>query len=88
MLRETVALDPRRRLHLVQCGQRQVVLLTGGSAGYSGRLDARAMSEDNAGFLLPLMLLLPASGMRSRSTLIWVRPDRPVRLLGSSNSPP
>jgi flagellar protein FliO/FliZ len=30
-LRETVALDPRRRLHLVQCGERQVVLLTGGT---------------------------------------------------------
>jgi flagellar protein FliO/FliZ len=31
ILQETIALDPRRRLHLVQCGQRQVVLLTGGS---------------------------------------------------------
>ncbi len=30
-LRETVALDNRRRLHLVQCGDRQVVLLTGGA---------------------------------------------------------
>jgi flagellar protein FliO/FliZ len=30
ILRETLALDPRRRVHLVQCGQRQVVLLTGG----------------------------------------------------------
>ncbi len=30
-LRETVALDPRRRLHLVQCGERRVVLLVGGS---------------------------------------------------------
>jgi flagellar protein FliO/FliZ len=30
MLRESIALDPRRRIHLVQCGQRQVVLLTGG----------------------------------------------------------
>jgi flagellar protein FliO/FliZ len=30
ILRETLALDPRRRIHLVQCGQRQVVLLTGG----------------------------------------------------------
>jgi flagellar protein FliO/FliZ len=30
VIRESVALDPRRRLHLVQCGQRQVVLLTGG----------------------------------------------------------
>jgi flagellar protein FliO/FliZ len=30
VLRESIALDPRRRLHLVQCGQRQVVLLTGG----------------------------------------------------------
>jgi flagellar protein FliO/FliZ len=29
VLRETIPLDPRRRLHLVQCGQRQVVLLTG-----------------------------------------------------------
>lgn len=29
-LKETIALDPRRRLHVVQCGQRQVVLLTGG----------------------------------------------------------
>jgi flagellar protein FliO/FliZ len=29
ILRETISLDPRRRLHLVQCGQRQVVLLTG-----------------------------------------------------------
>jgi flagellar protein FliO/FliZ len=31
ILRESIALDPRRRIHLVQCGQRQVVLLTGGS---------------------------------------------------------
>jgi flagellar protein FliO/FliZ len=30
-LRETVALDSRRRLHLVQCGDRQVVVLTGGA---------------------------------------------------------
>jgi flagellar protein FliO/FliZ len=30
-VQESVALDTRRRLHLVQCGQRQVVLLTGGS---------------------------------------------------------
>jgi flagellar protein FliO/FliZ len=29
-LRESIALDPRRRIHVVQCGQRQVVLLTGG----------------------------------------------------------
>jgi hypothetical protein len=28
---ETVALDPRRRLHLVKCGDRRVVLLVGGS---------------------------------------------------------
>ena len=31
VLRETVALDPRRRLHLVQCGERRVILLVGGS---------------------------------------------------------
>jgi flagellar protein FliO/FliZ len=31
IVRETVALDPRRRLHLVQCADRQVILLTGGS---------------------------------------------------------
>lgn len=30
VLRESIALDPRRRIHLVQCGQRHVVLLTGG----------------------------------------------------------
>jgi flagellar protein FliO/FliZ len=30
VLKESIALDPRRRMHLVQCGQRQVVLLTGG----------------------------------------------------------
>jgi flagellar protein FliO/FliZ len=30
VLRESIALDPRRRIHLVQCGPRQVVLLTGG----------------------------------------------------------
>jgi len=30
ILRESIALDPRRRIHLVQCGPRQVVLLTGG----------------------------------------------------------
>ncbi len=30
ILRESIALDPRRRVHLVQCGQRQVILLTGG----------------------------------------------------------
>jgi flagellar protein FliO/FliZ len=30
-LRETMALDNRRRLHLVQCGDRQVVVLTGGA---------------------------------------------------------
>ena len=30
ILRESIALDPRRRVHLVQCGQRQVVLMTGG----------------------------------------------------------
>lgn len=31
VLRESIVLDPRRRVHLLQCGQRQVVLLTGGS---------------------------------------------------------
>jgi flagellar protein FliO/FliZ len=30
ILRESIALDPRRRVHIVQCGQRQVVLMTGG----------------------------------------------------------
>lgn len=30
VLLELVALDPRRRVHLVQCGNRQVVLMTGG----------------------------------------------------------
>ncbi len=30
IVRETIALDPRRRLHLVQCADRQVILLTGG----------------------------------------------------------
>ncbi len=30
-LRESIALDPRRRLHLIQCGERQVILLTGGT---------------------------------------------------------
>ena len=30
ILRESIALDPRRRVHIVQCGGRQVVLLTGG----------------------------------------------------------
>ena len=30
-LRESLALDTRRRLHLVQCGQKQIVLLTGGA---------------------------------------------------------
>jgi flagellar protein FliO/FliZ len=30
VLCESIALDPRRRIHLVQCGQRQIVLLTGG----------------------------------------------------------
>ncbi|MDB5404820.1 MAG: hypothetical protein QOD93_252 [Acetobacteraceae bacterium] len=30
ILQESIALDQRRRVHLVQCGQRQVVLLTGG----------------------------------------------------------
>ena len=30
LLRESIALDPRRRVHLVQCGERRVVLLTGG----------------------------------------------------------
>jgi flagellar protein FliO/FliZ len=30
VLRESIAIDPRRRVHLVQCGQRQVILLTGG----------------------------------------------------------
>jgi flagellar protein FliO/FliZ len=31
ILRESVALDTKRRVHLLQCGDRQVVLLTGGS---------------------------------------------------------
>jgi flagellar protein FliO/FliZ len=30
-LRESVALDTRRRLHLVRCGERDVLLLTGGA---------------------------------------------------------
>ena len=29
-VRETIALDARRRLHLIACGDRQVLLLTGG----------------------------------------------------------
>ncbi|HYZ22413.1 MAG TPA: flagellar biosynthetic protein FliO [Rhodopila sp.] len=29
-LEETVALDPRRRLHLVTCGGRRLIVLTGG----------------------------------------------------------
>ena len=31
VVRETVALDPRRRLHLIECADRQVIVLTGGS---------------------------------------------------------
>jgi flagellar protein FliO/FliZ len=31
ILQESIALDPRRRIHLVQCKQRQVLLLTGGA---------------------------------------------------------
>lgn len=31
-LEESLALDPRRRLHLVTCGNRRVLLLTGGGA--------------------------------------------------------
>jgi flagellar protein FliO/FliZ len=31
IVRETVALDPRRRLHLIECADRQVIVLTGGS---------------------------------------------------------
>ena len=30
-VRETIALDPRRRLHVVRCGDASVLLLTGGS---------------------------------------------------------
>jgi flagellar protein FliO/FliZ len=30
-VKESIALDQRRRIHLVQCGQRQVVVLTGGA---------------------------------------------------------
>ena len=30
-LHESLALDPRRRLHLVACGNRRVLLLTGGA---------------------------------------------------------
>ena len=32
VVRETIALDARRRLHLVRCGDREIVLLTGGPA--------------------------------------------------------
>jgi flagellar protein FliO/FliZ len=31
IVRETVALDPRRRLHLIECADRRVIVLTGGS---------------------------------------------------------
>lgn len=30
-LKETIALDPRRRVHLVRCGDKHVLLLTGGT---------------------------------------------------------
>lgn len=30
VLTETIAIDPRRRLHLIECQQRRVLLLTGG----------------------------------------------------------
>ena len=30
VVRESISLDPRRRVHLIQFGQKQVVLLTGG----------------------------------------------------------
>ena len=46
---ESVALDQRRRLHLVQCEQNRVLLLTGGSAdlvvGYVNSLSAPGRSE-------------------------------------------
>ncbi len=29
-VKESIALDQRRRVHLIQCGHRQVMLLTGG----------------------------------------------------------
>ena len=32
LLQESLALDPRRRLHLIKCGNRQVVVLTGGGS--------------------------------------------------------
>lgn len=31
LIRESIAVDPRRRLHIVQCGSREVILLTGGN---------------------------------------------------------
>jgi len=31
IVRETIALDPRRRLHLIECADRQVIILTGGN---------------------------------------------------------
>jgi flagellar protein FliO/FliZ len=31
IVRETIALDPRRRLHLIECANRRVIVLTGGS---------------------------------------------------------
>ena len=31
VVRETIALDPRRRLHLIECANRQVIVLTGGN---------------------------------------------------------
>jgi flagellar protein FliO/FliZ len=30
IVQETIAIDPKRRLHLVQCAERRVILLTGG----------------------------------------------------------
>ena len=50
---ESAALDPRRRLHLVACGARRVLLLTGGGAdlvvGWVEREEGAASSPGEAG---------------------------------------
>lgn len=33
-LRETIALDTRRRVHLIQCGDKQVLVMTGGTGDH------------------------------------------------------
>ena len=80
-VQDVLALDPRRRLHLVRCDERRVLLLTGGAqdvvVGWLDREPSRRHDRRRASARpLPAACCCRRSRTRSRSTSISAPPGQ------------